>query len=87
MELEKYRIEIDRIDSEIAALFAKRMAVAGEIGRYKKENGMSITDAGRESEVVKNVRKSAGEYADYATELYTKVFEISKKYQREAEKK
>lgn len=87
MEIKKYRKKIDKIDRKIADLFAKRMKCSGEIGKFKKENGIKITDGNREAEVVANVRSAAGEYADHAEELYMKIFEISKKYQGETEKK
>ena len=38
MEIEKLRKDIDSIDSELTALFCKRMETAGKIAEYKKEN-------------------------------------------------
>ena len=40
--MKQYREQIDRIDDEIVRLFSERMAVAGEIAEYKKENGTRI---------------------------------------------
>ena len=35
-DLERYRDEIDEIDSEIVRLFEKRMKVSEEVAEYKK---------------------------------------------------
>ena len=41
-ELEKMRLEIDKIDSEIVQLFAKRFEVVKQIGALKRKNGVEI---------------------------------------------
>lgn len=46
------RKEIDRIDTELLDLLAKRMRVSREIGRYKKENNMPVVQAGRYNELM-----------------------------------
>lgn len=51
-ELEKRRIEIDQVDSELAALFEKRMEICGAIGEYKKEHGLAVYDKTRESDIL-----------------------------------
>jgi len=40
--LEKLRTEIDKLDGELLQLLAKRMEIIDEIGRYKKQNNLSI---------------------------------------------
>ena len=42
MNLEQSRKTIDEIDSQLTALFAKRMACTAEIAAYKKENNQWI---------------------------------------------
>ena len=37
MEIEKLRKDIDSIDSELTALFCKRMETAGKIAEHKKK--------------------------------------------------
>ena len=37
-DLERYRDEIDEIDSEIVRLFEKRMKVSEEVAEYKNKN-------------------------------------------------
>ena len=44
MDLNDYRKEIDRIDDQLIALFAKRMETAEKIAAYKKANGLRVLD-------------------------------------------
>lgn len=45
--LDGLRGEIDALDDELLALLARRMAVARDIGRYKREHSMSVLQARR----------------------------------------
>ena len=45
------RTEIDRIDRELFALIAQRMALAGEIGNLKRDRGLPIRDPVREAQL------------------------------------
>ena len=45
MDLNDYRKEIDRIDDQLIALFARRMETAEKIAEYKKANGLRVLDA------------------------------------------
>ena len=47
MELSDYRRQIDDIDSQLLALFYRRMDVAAQIGGYKKAHNLPALDAGR----------------------------------------
>ncbi len=51
-QLEDYRARIDAIDRELVALFLKRMDVTGQVGEYKKVNGLPVMDSRREKEVI-----------------------------------
>ena len=53
LDLKKIREEINGIDDEIAELFEKRMEAAKTVAEYKKANGLRVTDAAREAEVIK----------------------------------
>lgn len=64
MDLNDYRKEIDQIDDELIALFAKRMETAEKIAAYKQANGLRVLDARHEKEKMrtlmeKNARGSA----------------------------
>lgn len=82
MDLEKMREEIDVIDDQLVDLFSQRMAIAGRIAEYKKENGLPVLDADRERKKLNSISKAAGEeMQDYAAVLYSLLFEISRSYQ------
>lgn len=82
MDISDYRKEIDRIDSEIMSLFVSRMNAVGCIGRIKKENGISVTDSCRETEILKKAISSVPEeYSEYAEKLMKSLIEISKELQ------
>lgn len=49
---QKLRAQIDQIDAETFELLSKRMRVAEEIGRVKKENNVAILQGGRWSSIV-----------------------------------
>lgn len=49
-DLQTLRDELDGIDREIVALFARRMAVCDEVADYKAAHGLGVPDASREKE-------------------------------------
>ena len=50
MELTDLRREMDAIDRELLALFARRMALSGEIAGLKKAAALPVFDPAREEE-------------------------------------
>lgn len=54
------REEMDRIDSEIVELLAKRMSVSKTMGEYKSKNTISTFQPGRWNDVLKNAVEMAG---------------------------
>ncbi|MBQ9510501.1 MAG: chorismate mutase [Clostridia bacterium] len=84
MDIEKKRKDIDEIDDFIVKLFLKRMQVCGEIGRYKKENGIRAYDEKRENEVFERVRsQTPDDMKEYIDLLYETVLGLSNAYQLE----
>lgn len=82
MELLELRGEIDRIDAELVSLFCQRMEVAARIADCKKKNNLPVYHPEREQEVLEKVAEMAGaELENYAKELYSKLFQLSKEYQ------
>lgn len=61
-QIKELRRQIDRIDTEIIALIASRVAVAKELGKIKKSNHLPITDLAREAELKKLHQKVCQEY-------------------------
>lgn len=53
------RKQIDRLDDELLELLAKRMRVARDIGRYKKEHNMPVLQPGRYNDLMQR-RVDAG---------------------------
>lgn len=83
-ELEKARVEIDAVDTEMRALFVRRMRAARVIGQYKNERGLPITDAERERAIIgRGVEKlDVEELKPYYVSFLQNTMEISKAYQR-----
>ena len=59
MALEELRRQIDQIDSELFELLSKRMKVAENIGRVKRENNVAILQGTRWKDVVGRVKEQA----------------------------
>jgi len=57
MSLEKYRKEIDKIDSKISKLLNQRFKVVKQVGKFKQKNSIKVTDKSRESQVLKKFKK------------------------------
>ena len=82
-KLDQARKIIDRVDSEMAELFCRRMEAAGMIAAYKQERGLPIFDAARERAVVE---RNAAAITDEALRGYYVTFlkgmmDLSKQYQ------
>ena len=83
MNIDDYRNQINDIDKEIVKLFTERMAVAGKIGEYKKENNLPVKDSRRERELMEKIVDMAGdEYDKDLRSLYSLIFELSRSRQR-----
>ena len=69
MSLKPIREEIDRIDEQLAELFAKRMECSRKVAEYKIEHGMEVVNRAREDEVLESAAERAGVYGDSARQL------------------
>ena len=58
MELTDLRREMDAIDRELLALFARRMALSGEIAGLKKAAALPVFDPAREEEKLRQAARS-----------------------------
>lgn len=82
LDLGVLRQEIDRIDTELVALFAARMRVSADVAEYKRASGMAVTDPVREAALLDRVAAMApAETADYTRTLYTNILSLSRAYQ------
>lgn len=82
-DLERYRDEIDEIDSEIVRLFEKRMKVSEEVAEYKIKTGKQVLDPVRESQKIHTLKEKAhGEFNSLGVqELFRQIMAISRKRQ------
>ncbi len=81
-ELKKAREKIDRIDEQIADLFAERMDEVEEVIAVKKKNGIPVYSPSREREVLNKVSDRVPEkYEAYSRVLFSTMFELSRSYQ------
>ena len=87
MGIKEYREKIDEIDDILLEKFQERMKVVKEIGEYKKEKGLPVTDEKREEELLKRIaEKATPELSEYAGEFFDTIIKISKDYQKRGNK-
>lgn len=72
--LKDMRKEIDEIDNALIELLAKRMKICRGIGEYKKENGMTIVQTRRYSEIL-DKRGAQGSLMGVGTDCVKNIFE------------
>ena len=83
-ELEKYRQQIDDIDSQLVRLFLDRLEVTGKVGEYKMARGLPVLDSTREKAVIAKRSAQAPTPAAKArvAALYDAILTISRRQQR-----
>lgn len=83
-KLERARIEINRVDREMAKLFEERMKAVEDVIKYKIENNMEILDSKREKEVIEKNKEFITEqkYEKYYVDFIINMMKISKEYQK-----
>ena len=84
LDLNVLRQEIDRIDTELVALFTARMQVSAAVAEYKRRTGKAVIDPAREAALLDRVAAlSPPETAGYTRALYVSILSLSRDYQRE----
>lgn len=83
-DLQKAREEIDRCDSEMAALFCRRMEAVKAVAAYKAERGLTVLDTAREAAVLARgaERIKDPELSSYYRLFQKNTMELAKQYQR-----
>lgn len=85
MDLQEIRTQIDGIDDELVRLFERRMALAGDVAAYKREQGLPVSDRTREREIVSRVTQGMDEQnAAYTKVLFSTLFDLSRSAQDRA---
>ncbi|KKR21264.1 MAG: chorismate mutase [Parcubacteria group bacterium GW2011_GWE2_39_37] len=75
--LDKYRKQINKIDSQILKLFEQRFAVVEKVGEFKKKNNLPIKNLKREKELIEEMIKSSKLNPDFIRKLYKLIFNNS----------
>ena len=82
MDLSEVRMNIDRVDREIRALFIERMELADQVARIKAETEDTIYKPEREQSIIKKQTEGLDPslVREY-TALIKRIMEVSRKYQ------
>ena len=72
--LEKMRQQINQLDDELMQLLGQRMKIADKIGRYKKENNITILQTRRWNDILERAVKKAEKFG-LSKEFITKYFD------------
>lgn len=82
-DIAETRKNIDRIDREMAELFAERMQAAAVVAAYKEEHGLPVEDKAREAEMIaRNTERLPPAYRPYYRNFLVGTITESKRYQR-----
>ena len=82
-ELDGFRAEIDRIDTELARLLELRFDLCEEIGRYKRMNGLPIENCEREKELVAARTEGMLSHQSDAVAVFRMIIRRAKRIQKE----
>lgn len=83
LNLEAIRGQLDELDSELVALFEKRMSLCKEVAEFKIQTGKQVLDRKREAEKIQAVRSLAhGELNRSGVEdVFKQIMAVSRKLQ------
>ena len=83
MDIQALREQINQCDVTLSNAFVKRMEIAAEIAKYKKENKLPVLDPERERDVITKVTQAVDEgMAINLKLLYSTIFDLSRTYQQ-----
>jgi chorismate mutase len=72
--LEKLRQQINQLDDELMQILGRRMKIAEQIGKYKKDNNITILQTNRWNEIIERA-SSKGDKLGLSKEFITKYFD------------
>lgn len=84
--IDDLRKEIDKLDSELVKLLAKRMELSAQVGHEKEASGIEIHQKTREMTVLDSAKllaNSLGLAESFVTDIYALIFAESRKIQSE----
>ncbi|HET9530796.1 MAG TPA: chorismate mutase [Blastocatellia bacterium] len=84
MDIDDWRIEIDKIDEQLVELLNQRSRCAIEIGRIKRKLGLPVYSPSREKEVIDHVtRLNGGPLEPEAVQrLFERIIDESRRIER-----
>ena len=84
MNIDDYRKEINRLDSELLRIFNERAALALKIGEIKKQQGIPVYDPEREKKIFETMSSAnPGPLEnDAITRLFERVIDESRRLER-----
>lgn len=82
MDLQAYRQVLNELDDSMAKLVEERFALIAEIARYKKEQGLPVSDRSREEQILQRLCLQHPLYKKEITSLYELIFTLSKDNQK-----
>lgn len=82
-ELDDYRVEINKIDKEMAKLFEERMNVSKKVAEFKLKHALPILDENREKQVIEINSKLVDDETirEYYINFLKNNMDLSKQYQ------
>lgn len=83
MDLQKIRERIDALDAQLVELLCDRMRLSAEVAEYKRAQDMPVLDRARELAILAAREAQAGQFGEQVREIYEKIFEMSRAYQRQ----
>lgn len=83
LDLNKLRVEIDEIDSQIVELYEKRMEVSERVAQFKIQNGKQVFDKERENQKIEKVKSlTHNDFNSHGIEeLFQQIMSMSRKLQ------
>ncbi len=86
LNLDDFRVGIDRIDDQIVNLLGERFELISQVKEFKKKEGIATYHPGREQEILDRVEKNGeklGLNKLLLHALFLQIFAVSKKEQNE----
>lgn len=78
--IDELRARIDELDDELIEILASRMKISAEIGKYKKQNNITILQTGRWDKILEKVFRKGNEKGlnnDFMEKVFTAIHEAS----------
>ena len=80
-QLEEFRRELDRIDSQIGSLLVERVGVVRKVFEWKRRWGLPLHDAEREAAILQRMSESApdGIRPDSVVQIFRVILDETRK--------